>query len=100
MNEKFLRVYKKMDVHEIKKHLLIYGDLSAQCAECQTMDIKLDMVACPKCGTAFKFIAFRNVRQHLPKLQKIHETRPEVQFVDFDDYTRIMGELKARDFLK
>ncbi len=100
MNEKFLRVYKKMDVHEIRKHLLIYGDLSAQCAECQTMDIKLDTTACPKCGTLFKFIAFRNVRQHLPKLQKIHETRPEVQFVDFDDYTRIMGELKARDFLK
>ncbi len=100
MNEKFLRVYKKMDIHEIKKHLLIYGDLSAQCAECQAMDIKLDMTACPKCGTPFKYIAFRNVRQHLPKLQKIHESRPEVQFVDFDDYTRITGELKARDFLK
>jgi hypothetical protein len=100
MNEKFLRVYKKMDVHEIKKHLLIYGDLSAQCAECQAMDIKLEATVCPKCGTAFKFIAFRNVRHHLPKLQKIHEMRPEVQFVDFDDYMRIMGELKAREFLK
>ena len=100
MTEKFIRVYKKMDLNKITKHLLIYGDLSAQCAECQSMELKLDIKNCPKCGTEFKYISFRNVRQHLPKLQKITETRPDVQFVDFDDYKRITGELKARDFLK
>ena len=100
MHEKFLRVYRKMNIEEITKHLLVYGDLSAQCANCQAMELKLDSVKCPKCETPFKYISFRNVRQHLPKLQKIHETRPEVQFIDFDDYKRITGELKARDFLK
>ncbi len=100
MSEKFIRIYKKMDMDEIKKHLLIYGDLSAQCASCQAMDIKLDMDKCPKCATEFKYISFRNVRNHLPKLQKITAMRPAIQFVDFDDYKRISGELKARDFLK
>ena len=41
MSQKFIRVYKKIDINEIKQHLLIYGDLSAQCASCQIMDLKL-----------------------------------------------------------
>ena len=100
MNRKFVRVYKKMDINEIKRHLLIYGDLSAQCANCQTMDFKLDMTSCPKCEAEFKYITFRNLRSHLPKLQKINETKPDIQFVDFDEYKRHIGEMKARDFLK
>ena len=100
MAKKFIRIYKKLDLNEIKKHLLIYGDLSAQCANCQTMDLKLDMETCPNCATPFKYISFRNVRNHLPKLQKINEEKPDIAFIDFDDYKRITGELKARDFLK
>lgn len=89
-----------MDIGSIKPHLLIYGDLSAQCANCQAMDLKLDMTSCPKCANEFKFIAFRNVRNHLPKMNKIHEERPQIEFVDFEDYKRSVGEIKARDFLK
>ena len=58
MSRKFIRIYKKMDINEIKGHLLIYGDLSAQCANCQAMDLKLDMKSCPKCDAEFKYIAF------------------------------------------
>jgi hypothetical protein len=100
MSQKFIRIYKKMDINEIKGHLLIYGDLSAQCANCQAMDLKLDAATCPKCATEIKYIAFRNVRNHLPKLQKINETNPGIQFVDFDDYKRSITEMKARNFLK
>ncbi|MCK4882748.1 MAG: hypothetical protein KAS92_06970 [Candidatus Omnitrophica bacterium] len=100
MSQKFIRVYKKMNIDEIKQHLLIYGDLSAQCANCQAMDLKLDMTACPKCEAEFKYITFRNVRNHLPKLQKINEATPDIQFVDFDDYKRSVSEMKARDFLR
>ncbi|MCK5178890.1 MAG: hypothetical protein KAR32_05110 [Candidatus Omnitrophica bacterium] len=100
MSQKFIRVYKKMNIDEIKQHLLIYGDLSAQCANCQAMDLKLDMTACPKCEAEFKYITFRNVRNHLPKLQKINEATPDIQFVDFDDYKRSISEMKARDFLR
>ena len=100
MSQRFVRIYKKLDINEIKKYLLIHGDLSAQCANCQAMDLKLDMAKCPKCEAEFKYISFRNVRNHLPKLQKINEERPDILFVDFDDYKRNIGELKARDFLK
>jgi len=100
MSQKFIRIYKKLDVNEIKQHLLIYGDLSAQCANCQAMDMKLDNTSCPKCGAEFKYISFRNVRNHLPKLQKINDEQPNILFVDFDDYKRQIGELKAKEFLK
>ena len=43
MSQKFVRIYKKLDINEIKQHLLIYGDLSAQCANCQAMDLKPSM---------------------------------------------------------
>jgi len=100
MSQKFIRIYKKLDIYDIQKHLMIYGDLSAQCAACQVMDVKLDNACCPKCGAEFKYISFRNIRNHLPKLQKLHEQRPEVQFVDYDDYKRELGALKAKEFLK
>jgi len=100
MSHKFIRVYKELDVSEIQKQLLIYGDLSGQCASCQTMDVKLDMTSCPKCKAEFHYLAFRNIRDHLPKVIKLLRERPHLTIVDCDDYKRIHGVLKAEAFLK
>ena len=100
MSEKLIRVYKKFHVDEIKAHLLIYGDLGGSCAMCRKMDIKLDATHCPACKTEFKFIAFRNPRAHMPKIQKLHAERPQVAIIDYEDFTHHVGEQKAREFLK
>ncbi|MDP2654810.1 MAG: hypothetical protein Q8Q08_12390 [Candidatus Omnitrophota bacterium] len=100
MSQRFIRIYKKLDIHEIKQHLLVYGDVSANCGNCQAIDLKLDAQQCPQCGTPFKYIAFRNVKHHLPKLQRLNEQRPELVFVDFEDFSRILGALKAEEFLR
>ena len=100
MAERFLRIYKSMDVKEVKKHLLIFGDLSGQCANCQSMDVKLDIAECPQCQSEFKYIAFRNIKRHLPKMQEIKEQRPDITLVDHDDYKKTVGALKAEEFLK
>ena len=100
MNPHFLRVYKKMDIQDIKEHLLICGDLSASCEKCKAINLKIDAVKCPECQSEFKYIAFRNIKSHWPKLPRIAEERPHLNFIDFDDYTRITGALKAREFLK
>ena len=97
---KFIRVYQDININEIKTHLMIYGDLAASCANCGEMDFKLDIVACPKCKTEFKFIAFRNIKVHWPKVARLFEDRPHWKIVDFDDYSRILGATKAFDFLK
>jgi len=100
MSDKFIRVYQKLNIDEIKEHLLVFGTLSAQCANCQETDINLSKAMCPKCGNSFCYIAFRNVREHLPKLHKIAQERPEIKFIDYDDYKREIGTQKARNFLK
>jgi len=100
MNEKFIRVYKKLDIKTVKKHLLIYGDLSANCANCKEIDIKLNMPHCPKCETEFKYVAFRNVKTNLPRMNKIRAERPSLTIIDIDDYNRNISTLKADNLFK
>ncbi len=98
MGRKFLRVYQKFDVPDVREHTLIYGDLSAACSKCNALDIAFTAPLCPECRTDFKYIAFRNVRHHLPKLEKMFSENPKVVFIDFDDYQRILAESKAEEF--
>ncbi len=100
MSKKFLRVYQQKNIDSIKEHLLIYGDLDGQCAKCQHTGIKLDEEKCSSCGTAFQSIAFRHVKAHLPKMLKLSQNRPLVEFIDFDDYKKALGAIKAQNFLK
>ena len=100
MSKKFLRVYKEIDVKTIKPNLLVYGDVSGVCENCHKVDIKLDLTHCPGCQTEFKFIAFRNIMVHFPKVQKLFSERPQVMIIDFDDYRRNLGAMKAQEFLK
>ena len=100
MNPKFIRVYKKLDIDDVKSHLLICGDLSVSCSHCNNMNLKVDMVRCPECQTDFKYIAFRNIKDNMPKLLKLSETRPDLTFVDFDDFKKMTTAAKAHEFFK
>ena len=100
MTQRLIRIYKNLDIDEIKKHLLFYGDLSGQCAACNHLGVKLDIPACPSCHTEFKYVAFKNVKDHLPKILKLQAERPSLILVDHDDFKRIAGALKAEEFLK
>jgi len=98
MATKFIRVYKKLDANAIKPHLLIYGDLTGSCANCNKIDLKLEMNLCPECNTEFKYVAFRSVKSHIPKLFKLNEQRPSLTIIDYDDYVKATGKSKAEDF--
>ena len=100
MSERFVRVFKKVDLNAIKKQLLVYGDVSGQCANCDTIDIKINVPLCPNCKTEFKFISFRNIKSHLPKLAKLDAEKPSVTIIDFDDYKMNLGKMKAENLFK
>ena len=100
MNERFLRIYKKLDFPSVKSKLLIYGALSGSCANCKTMELKLDMSACPHCHAEFKFISFLNIKDHLPKMLRLSSERPDVIFIDYEDFKRTEGAVKAQEFLR
>ena len=100
MVEKLLRIYKRLDFYAVKNHLLLYGALSGSCAHCKAMDLKLDLSQCPQCHSDFKFIAFQNIKDHMPKILKISHERPEIVLVDYDDYKRTEGAVRAEELLK
>ncbi len=100
MAEKFIRSYSKLDLTKIKSQLLIYGDISGACANCNKIDIKINDPVCPECKSEFKYISFRNIKSHLPKLQMLSAQRPSVTVIDFDDYKKELGASKAEDFFK
>ena len=100
MSSKFIRVYKKLDINEVESHLMVCGDLAANCGKCKAMGIKFDMPKCPECQVEFKYITFRNIKENMPKLQKIHESSSHLTIIDYDDFKRLSGALKAEQFLK
>lgn len=100
MSNRYVRVFQKLDVTAIQDQLLIYGDLSAICGKCNEPDISLRAHKCKNCETEFKYIAFRNVNNHLPKLKSLSEERPALVFIDYDDFKRNLNEIKAKNFFK
>jgi hypothetical protein len=98
-SERYLRIYKKFYFDEVKSHTLLYGVLSGSCSSCKEIDIKLDARECPSCKNVFKYIAFMNPREHMPKIQKISHERPEMLLIDYDDFKKVEGELRAKDIL-
>ena len=100
MSERFLRVYKQFYFDEVKSHTLLYGVLSGSCSNCKAMDVKLDARECPECHNLFKYIAFQNIKDHMPKMLRIAHERPEILFIDHDDFKRTEGAIRAEDILK
>lgn len=100
MNEKLTRVYQKMDAQKVKVHLMTYGDISASCANCGAIDLKLEMAQCPECKTDFRYLSFRSVKSHIPKMYKLLEERVGLILIDYDDYSRNLAASKAEGFFK
>ncbi len=88
-----IRVWKEMDVTDIGKHLLIAGEVTGDCSNCRELGINYSTAkACPKCGNEFKYIASR---PH--EIRKIKNKRPDLIFIDLEDYKKVTGKIKAKD---
>lgn len=88
----FIRVWKDIDIKDVSDHLLIVGDITGDCSKCRALGIDYTKLStCPKCGTAFKYIASRS-----KEVGKIIKRRPDLIFIDFEDYKKITGKMKAR----
>jgi hypothetical protein len=91
----FIRVWKEFDIGDISKHLLIVGDITGDCSSCRQLGIDYSTAkSCPKCGTDFKYIATRT-----RETRRIKHKRPDLIFIDFEDYKKAAGKIKARDLL-
>jgi len=92
----FIRVWKEFDINDISEHLLIVGDAAGDCSKCRTLGIDYSNAkTCPKCATVFKYVASRT-----KEIKKIINKRPDLIFIDFDDYKKVSGKIKARGLLE
>jgi len=88
-----LRVWKEFDIDEVSKHLLIVGESAGDCSNCRELGINyLAAKSCPKCGNDFKYVASRT-----HETRKIKNKRPDLIFIDLEDYKKVTGKIKAKD---
>ena len=101
----FLRTWQAYDLEEVQKHLLILGDVSGDCASCRELGIHyLEAKECPQCKTAFKYVTSRRLETHpgerFQLASRLRGKRPDLVFIDYEDYKRTLGRKKARDFFE
>lgn len=99
----YLRVFRPFDIEDVQKHLLIMGDLSGDCASCRALGIdSYSAGVCPECGTPFKYVTSRrldaNPGERFQLAKRVAEKRPDLVFIDYSDYMKVLGQKKARDF--
>jgi len=94
MNE-FIRVWEELDIQDIGGHLLIVGASTGDCSKCRELGIDYASAkSCPKCGTDFKYIAART-----RDTKRIKTKRPDLVFIELEDYKRAEGKTRARRLL-
>lgn len=100
----YLRIWQNCNIEEVTKHLMIVGDLTADCASCRELGIEYAQAkTCPKCGTTFRFMSLRSSKLDGPRgtaAKRLKDRRPDLTLIDYDDYKEITGKNSAREFFK
>ncbi len=103
MKQSLIRVWKLFDSDQVKKQLLLAGELTANCENCQHLGIDFfNIKKCPQCQTEFKYIGFRtksNKAEELFAVKRLAEKRPDLIIIDYEDIKRACGKTQARNLL-
>ena len=99
----WIRIWSHKDFGEIEQHLMIIGDLKGDCAHCREFALDYKQVRqCPKCGTVFHYITSRRLESHPGErfqiVKRKNEIRPDLVWIDYEDYKKLTDRQKARDF--
>jgi hypothetical protein len=99
----WIRVWEEKDITEIEKHLMIVGDLKGDCASCKELGLDYRSVKqCPRCQTVFSYITCRrfetNPGERFQIVKRLADARNDLKWIDYDDYKKLTGRQRARDF--
>ncbi|MFC1594402.1 hypothetical protein ACFL38_03650 [Candidatus Omnitrophota bacterium] len=100
MEKRFIRIWDELEVEKIAGSLLIIGDVLATCNNCQELGLDAKVRMCPKCSTEFKYAAFSSKRLGVSEYNKIRSRKGESIFIDYEDFKKAIGDIKAKNFLK
>jgi len=94
----YLRTWRKFDLQDIEKCLIVVGELSAECFSCRCMGLNSKTKVCPDCKVTFKYMGFRrNLRPAY--LLEVKANNPEIVLIDFEDFKKSLGKREARKLL-
>ena len=104
MSSIFLRAYQRFDLDEVRGSLLIVGEVTGNCVACGEMGLAPASVAiCPNCNARFRYIASRRIEsnpgERFQYAHRIEMERPDLIFIDLNDYQKMDSRAKARDIL-
>ncbi len=99
----WIRVWKDEHLAEIQAHLMVVGDLKGNCASCKELNLDYKTARqCPHCGTQFKYITSRRFESHPGErfqiVKRLSDIRKDLTWIDYDDYKKLTGREKAKDF--
>jgi len=94
----YLRVWKDLDLEDIKNHLIVIGELSAECFSCHSVGINIKAKSCPNCNTLFKYVGFRR-KVDGSYINNLAKEREGLVFIDFEDFKKILDKEKAKKTL-
>jgi len=94
----FLRFWQEFDLVDIEKHLIVIGELSAECFACHKVGIDRKSKLCPACNANFKYMGFRR-KIRIPHLRETKEEFVNITFIDFEDFKKSLGKRNARNLL-
>lgn len=104
MSRSFMRVWMEGDPSEISKKLLIAGELFSTCGNCKCLGLDFQTSkVCPECHATFEYVtALKATSASSEKfywIKKIRAARPELCFIDYDDFKKGQDLKRARDIL-
>ncbi len=105
MGREFIRIWVEEDVEQLSKRLLIVGESFSDCGNCRHLGLDFAQAKnCPECKVEFQYVTSRHAGggagERFRWLRKIREKRPDLKFIDYDDYNRNMARIRARDIFK
>lgn len=105
MSRTFLRAYKAFDLEEVRRSLLIVGEVTANCSACGEMGLDPKKVGiCPNCNVAFKYLASRridsNPGERFQYAARMAGERPDLTLIDLSDFQKINSSAKARELFR
>ena len=100
MSKRFIRVWNEVDIEEISRHLIIIGDLLANCGNCSQIGLDPSLNICPNCKTDFKYATFTSEKNRSSQIIKMRDKLRDKIFIDYSDFKRCKAESKAKDFFK
>lgn len=100
---KFIRVWKQLNVDDLKKQLLSIDDLYGTCGNCKKLGLNyLKDKKCGDCGVTFKYLVTKLTKPgDIGKiLARIQKENLDLTLIEREDLERSSAQDAARDLFK